>query len=86
LNRFDPNNAGEYSVMEKPSLRSMLGYGVWLGSIAVGLVSGYAIVYGWLDTDLEHFGMVYFGLVVISVALFLVIWLDYLLDTKILPD
>ena len=72
--------------MEKPSLRSMLGYGVWLGSIAVGLVSGYAIVYGWLDTDLEHFGMVYFGLVVISVALFLVIWLDYLLDTKILPD
>jgi hypothetical protein len=72
--------------MEKPSLRSMLGYGVWLGSLAVGLVASYAIVYGWLDTTLEHFGTVYFGVLAISVALLLVIWLDYLLDTRILPD
>lgn len=71
---------------ERPSLRKLLGYGVWLVSLAVGVVVGYAIVYGWLDTDLERFGSIYFGLVVISIALFLVIWLDYLLDTKILPD
>ena len=72
--------------MEKPSLRKLLGYGVWLVSFAVGLIVTYLVVFIWMDTDLAEFGTIYAGLVLISVAMFLVIWLDYFLGTKILPD
>lgn len=70
----------------RASLRQVLGYGVWIVSMLVGLIVTYAIVYGWLDTDLTHFGLTYFGLVAFSIGILLVIWLDYFLDTNILPD
>jgi hypothetical protein len=69
-----------------PSLRQLLGYGVWLVSMGIGFIAAYLIVYAWLDTDLERYGMVYFGLTGFSIGIILVIWLDYFLDTKILPD
>lgn len=72
--------------MKKPPFRVMLGYGVWAISILVGLAVSWFMVYVWLDTDMERYQLKYFVLTVISIAGILVIWLDYLLDTKILPD
>jgi hypothetical protein len=72
--------------MKKPPFRVMLGYGVWAVSILAGIVTSWFLVYIWLDTDMERYQLKYFVLTVISIASLLVIWLDYLLDTKILPD
>jgi hypothetical protein len=72
--------------MKKPPFRVMLGYGVWAASILIGIVVTWFLVYIWLDTDLERFQFKYFVLTIISVASITVIWLDYFLDTKILPD
>ena len=69
-----------------PSLRQLLAYGVWVVSMGIGLIATYLIVYGWLDTDLERYRLVYFGLTAFSIGIILVIWLDYFLDTKILPE
>lgn len=72
--------------MEKPSLRVLLGYGIWLASTVVGLIVAYAVVFLWLDTSMARFGLKYFLIVAFSVGIICVIWLDYFLDTKILPD
>ena len=74
-------------VMEKrPSLRKLMGYGIWAFSMLVGFIATYLMVFVWLDTDLQHFSWKYFGMINFSIGIVLVIWLDYFLDTKILPD
>lgn len=72
--------------MKKPPFRVMLGYGVWAVSILIGIAASWFIVYVWLDTNMDLYQLKYFVLTVISIAVIIVIWLDYLLDTKILPD
>lgn len=71
---------------EGASMRTLMGYGIWAVSIAVGFVITWILVFVVFATSLERFGVNYFFLSAFSIAMFLVIWLDYFLDTKILPD
>jgi hypothetical protein len=81
-----PNNTNGAGSRIGIPLRTLLGYGVWAVSMAVGFILTWALVYLYLETDLERYGSVYFFLTGISIGFVLVIWLDYFLDTKILPD
>lgn len=72
--------------MKKPSFQVMLGYGVWAISFLIGFVLSLIIVYVLFDTSMERYGMTYFILTVLSIASIVVIWLDYFMGTKILPD
>lgn len=71
---------------EGASMRTLMGYGIWAVSIAVGLVLTWFMVFVVFATDLERFGVSYFFISAFSIAILLVIWLDYFLDTRILPD
>jgi hypothetical protein len=79
------NNA-ENRAENKRSLRRLTGIGIWVVSMGIGLLVSLAIVFVWLNTDMDRFGLKYFLMVAFSVGIILVIWLDYFLDTKILPD
>lgn len=72
--------------MPKLTPRQIIGYGVWFISFFIGFVITALLVFVALDTDLDRFGMSLFVLSTISLAMVFVIWLDYLLGTKILPD
>ena len=71
---------------EGASMRTLMGYGIWVVSIAVGVIVTWLLVFVVFATDLERFGVSYFFLSAFSIAMLLVIWLDYFLNTKILPD
>jgi hypothetical protein len=71
--------------MENRELRIKQGI-AWGISIGVAFALSLFTVYVPLGTDLDTYTIKYFVLTVISFACFFVIWLDYLLDAKILPD
>lgn len=66
--------------------RRLLGLFVWAASFGVGLVVSLLLVFVALDTDMERYGTVYFLMTVVSLGFMILIPLDYLLGTKILPD
>jgi hypothetical protein len=72
--------------MKRPSARVVLGYGVWVFSFFAALILTLLIVYVGLGTDIQTYSVKYFVVTVIPIAMIFVIWLDYLLDTKMLPD
>ncbi len=72
--------------MKKPSFDTLLVYSVWAVSFFVAFVLSYLIVKVVFNTSFERYGMSYFVLTVLSIASILVIWLDYFLGKKILPD
>ena len=80
------SEAPEKNKNEGASMRTLMGYGVWAVSMAVGFVTAWILVFVVFATSLERFGVNYFFLTAFSIAILLVIWLDYFLDTKILPD
>lgn len=80
------SEAPEKNKNEGTSMRTLMGYGVWAVSMAVGFVTTWILVFVVFATSLERFGVNYFFLTAFSIAILLVIWLDYFLDTKILPD
>jgi hypothetical protein len=71
---------------KKRSRRSLLGWGVWAFSMLIGAIITYLMVFVWLETDMARFQLKYFLLITFSIGIILVIWLDYFLDTKILPE
>lgn len=71
---------------EGASMRTLMGYGVWAVSSAIGFVTTWILVFVVFNTTLDRFGINYFFLTAFSIAILLVIWLDYFLDTKILPE
>lgn len=72
--------------MKKPSFHQLLGIGVWVISFVLGVVLTLVLVWVLFNTTIERYGTNYFAITVGSIMFLLVIWLDYLLDTKLLPD
>lgn len=75
-----------FSNMKQPSPRVIMGYGLWAVSFLVAFIISLGIVYVWLDTDIETYSIKYFILTVIPLAFLILIPLDWLLGTKLLPD
>lgn len=67
-------------------MKNITRYIVWLISIAAGVLTTVGIIVLWFDTTLEHYGTVYAILTAISIMSLVLIWLDYIADTGILPD
>ncbi len=72
--------------MKTLSADTIKALGVWVVSLLVGLLATWFIIFIWLDTNLDLYGAVYALLTVVSIGSVVLIWLDYLADTKILPD
>lgn len=72
--------------MKQPSPRVILGLGVWAFSFAVAFAISLGVVYVWLQTDISTYSVKYFLLTVIPLAFLILIPLDWLLGTKILPE
>lgn len=72
--------------MKRPSPQQLLGLGVWAISIASGFILSALIVFVLFGTTMERYGESYFLITVASVAMMILIPLDYFLGTKILPD
>ena len=72
--------------MKQPSPRVILGLGIWVFSFAVAFAISLGVVYVWLQTDISTYSVKYFLLTVIPLAFMILIPLDWLLGTKILPD
>lgn len=67
-------------------MKNITRYIVWLISIAAGALVTAGIIVLWFDTTLERYGTVYAILTAISIMSLVLIWLDYIADTGILPD
>lgn len=72
--------------MKKPSSSEIMRLGVWGISFVIGLVVALLLVFVVFNTTMDHYGTAYFGLTIISVMFTVLIWLDYLAGTNILPD
>ncbi len=72
--------------MKQPSPRALLGYGLWAVSFTLALIISLGIVYVWLGTDIATYSVKYFLLTVIPLGFLILIPLDWLLGTKILPE
>lgn len=70
----------------KMSPRVVLGLVVWGVSFGVALVLSWLIVFVAFGTTFERYGTLTFVATVFSLGFLFLIWLDYLLGTKILPD
>ncbi|PJF44600.1 MAG: hypothetical protein CUN55_03125 [Phototrophicales bacterium] len=66
--------------------RRILGLVVWALSFGLGLLISLFIVFVAFDTTMERYGTVYFLMTVVSIGFMILIPLDWLLGTKILPD
>ncbi len=66
--------------------RRLLGLAVWALSFGLGLVVSLLLVFVIFDTTMERYGTVYFLMTIVSFGFMVLIPLDYLLGTKILPD
>ncbi len=58
---------------------------VWVISIGLGVILSFLTVY-LFDTTIEKFIVGNFAMLIISIAAFFWIWLDYFLGTEMLPD
>jgi len=64
-------------------IKRALIYGI---STVTGLLITLAIVFGPMETDIETYSITYFVLTWIPISALFVIWGDFFLDAKILPD
>ncbi len=58
---------------------------VWVVSVVLGVALSYLTIY-LFDTTIEKFIAGNFAMLIISIAAFFWIWLDYFLGTKMLPE
>lgn len=66
--------------------RRLLGLFVWAVSFGVATIISLLTVFVIFDTTMERYGLVYFLITIASIGFMILIPLDYLLGTKILPD
>ena len=66
--------------------QQLLGLGIWAISLGGGLVLSFLLVFVYFNTTLDHYGASYFLITVLSIAMMILIPLDYVFKTKIMPD
>jgi hypothetical protein len=72
--------------MKKPSMQQILGLGVWAFSFGIALAVSLLLVFVIFNTTMERYGTSWFLMTVISLGFMILIPLDSVLGTKILPD
>ena len=72
--------------MKRPSTQQILGLGVWAFSFGIALLTSLALVFIVFETSFARYGNSWFILTVVSIGFMILIPLDWLLGTKIMPD